>query len=144
MSITGDFDERRHDHPGHGGIKSDASEHRWISADLVDVGRTVTADRNRQVGDDLSRIMSCQRFTPQSKRCRQTGGQARFLRGPQQYRGPGMRHHPGYGPIYRQRRYGDVDLLTRLVLLDHEMFGPWQVELSQVRAPFFVYDTRSA
>ncbi|MFH5242395.1 hypothetical protein, partial [Antrihabitans spumae] len=39
--------------------------------------------------------------------------------------------------------YHDVDLFTRKVLLELDVIVPQQDELSQLRAPFFMYDTNS-
>lgn len=89
-------------------------QHRRLRPYLVDIGQTVTTDRDRhrEVVDDLARVVGGQRFTPLHQRCRQSGGQAGLLRRSEQHRGPACDTTPVPEPSTDNDGYADVDSPT--------------------------------
>jgi hypothetical protein len=101
------------DQPGHRGIGGDRAEDFRRGAQLGEVGQAVPANRqaDRQIQQDLARIVPGQRPPPRRDRLRQGAGQANGLRGAQQEHRAGVRHDAGALPVDCQGRVPPDTLL---------------------------------
>ncbi len=102
--------------PRHRRIRSHCTKYLWGSAQQADIGQTVTThgQRDRQITDDLARIMAGQRFTPRCQRRRQRGHQTRGLSRARQRDRTRVRHNTRPAGLNTQQRVGRRRLLHQI------------------------------